>query len=174
MKKSLSFLLITFAVGWLIGCQDFSQISPPNPIVGKWRLFAWRAYNVPAWYAAKTNDTFRFGGRDTIFAGPSPTMFNVTSFTFSPDGSFAESYVQNPGYFGPLNYIYQVDRGKWTLADSVVSLEVANNHPIKLTYRAATNQLITDIFPKTSVVRLSDGSVNTVSYSMQIYYLRSP
>ena len=109
---------------------------------------------------------------DTIFEGPSPGVFDVRSLTFTASGDVAEFYFSNPGRDTTL--LSKIDRGQWTLADSVVNLTIANSYPHKLTYRYATDELVTDVNPKMISQEFLDGSIGTISYSTQIGYRRSP
>lgn len=175
MKRTLFFLLILFSTGLLISCEERTQLTPPNPVIGSWTIESFGIYHLPAWFVAKTNTGYIVTPTDTIYGnGFLAAVFNVTSYTFAQNNTFSEQYLipyPKPGEPGG-----QIDRGTWTMADSVVSLTVANNFPKKLTYSAATDRLYTDRFPQTVSIRLQNSlkDMDTVSYMIRIHYRRSP
>lgn len=175
MKRTLFFLLIVLSADLLIGCEERTPLTPPNPILGSWVIWGYEVYHLPAWFVAKTNGDYRITPTDTIYSGGAlAILFNVHSFTFTQNNAFSELYAipyPKPGEPGG-----HTDKGTWTMADSVVTLSVANDFPKKLTYSAATDRLYTDRFPQTSAIRLQNSSrdMDTVSYEIRIRYRRSP
>ncbi|QDK80178.1 hypothetical protein EXU85_16835 [Spirosoma sp. KCTC 42546] len=166
----LSLLLIGFG-GILICCQEITPLTPTNPAVGNWIIARHDIYHLPSWFVTKTGSEYKTTSTDTVFSNATlATLFNVNSLTFTQDQRFSELYPVLDLTTGQARG--QTDTGTWVLADSVVSLNVVNSFPHKLTYRAATNQLVTDRFPQTVTGRFSDGSLYTISYTIQMFYRR--
>ncbi|MFD2938352.1 hypothetical protein [Spirosoma flavum] len=171
--KPVSYLLILLGTGLLQSCQELTPLSPPNPLLGNWIIESHEIYHLPTWFVAKTHTEYRVTPTDTIYGnGTLAQVFNVYAFTLSTGGKFTETYFKNGG-LQELSTI-QVDSGKWILADSVITLAVDNVLPHKLTYKATTDRLMTDRFPQKSVLRLADGSVDTINYTIKLWYRRSP
>ena len=175
MERTLFFLLILLSTGLLIGCEERTHLTPPNPVIGSWIMESHEIYHLPAWFVVKTNGSYQITATDTVYSGGNlANLFNVHSFTFTPNNTFSELYpIPYPERGEPGG---QTDKGTWTMTDSIVSLSVANDFPKKLTYSAATDRLYTDRFPQTSAVRLQSSlkDSDTVSYTIKLYYRRSP
>lgn len=172
MKRIVYYLLILFSATSLLSCNEIAPLTPPNPVVGNWIIYSHEIYHLPAWFITKTRTEFITTPTDTIYSNATlAVIFNVNSYTFTQDNALSQVYI-NP-YPAPGEPDTKIDKGTWTLADSVISLNVANNFPHKLTYSATLDQLVTDKYPQTSTIRFADGSWNTVSYTIRVFYRRS-
>ncbi|GAB3804971.1 hypothetical protein GCM10028819_37340 [Spirosoma humi] len=128
-------------------------------------------YKLPSWFVTKTHTEYRVSSTDTVYVnGTLAQEFNVYSLSFDNEDSFSETYFKNGG-LRDISTI-QVDSGQWVIADSIITLAVNNPLPHKLIYRASSDRLVTDKFPQKSVLRFADGSIDTISYSIKLWYRR--
>lgn len=175
MKKVLFYILLSFLVNFLMGCVERTELTPANPIIGRWHIYTSRVYNLPAWYITEFNVYKVVTPTDTIYSSNSlDILFNINYYTFAEDSTFTELYQIL--YTKPNEPGGRTDKGTWTMTDSVVRLTAANNFPKKLIYNARTDQIYTEVFPQTSTFRVNSGSRDsvTVSYNIRLYYRRSP
>ncbi|GAB4020033.1 hypothetical protein [Spirosoma koreense] len=176
MKTQLAFLLVV-VVGLVISCQRVTSIDPPTAtIVGSWVIDRFEITNLPKWYVAKHNIPFFVASTtDTFYlAGLLSATQNVTSFTFTSDGTFSEQYLANADSIQIAKT--QIDRGTWILKDPIVNLQVANYYPNQLIYSLAKDELFTGKIRQTAVLQqttLPPFAKDTVTYTIRMFYKKS-
>ncbi len=176
MRQIRFVLLLLVTTSLMFACTELKPVSPPSPtIVGKWKRGKYEVSDLPAWYVAKNR-------LDSIVKSPTYTIYdagwlaitqNVLSYTFNNNGTFLEEYTINGGLYNLGMKKTIIDRGTWMLTDSGVTLNVANDHPHELVYSPTTNELATDKFRQTAVLQNIDMSIDTVFYTIRLFYHRS-